>query len=104
MINRPEWVVTELACGSYSYISVPLYDTLGADAVKYIINHAEITALFCTPDKLQNLLPQLSELPSVRLIVVRFPPPTLCKVALSMCGSGIVDFVRNGFCPCSSIK
>jgi long-chain acyl-CoA synthetase len=29
MINRPEWVVTELACGSYSYISVPLYDTLG---------------------------------------------------------------------------
>jgi long-chain acyl-CoA synthetase len=70
MINRPEWVVTELACGSYSYISVPLYDTLGADAVKYIINHAEVTALFCTPDKLQNLLPQLSELPSVRLIVV----------------------------------
>jgi long-subunit acyl-CoA synthetase (AMP-forming) len=29
MINRPEWVITELACGSYSYISVPLYDTLG---------------------------------------------------------------------------
>jgi hypothetical protein len=27
----------------------------GADAVKYIINHAEITALFCTPDKLQNV-------------------------------------------------
>jgi long-chain acyl-CoA synthetase len=70
MINRPEWVITELACGSYSYISVPLYDTLGASAVKYIINHAEITALFCSQDKLQNLLLQLSELPSIRLIVV----------------------------------
>jgi long-chain acyl-CoA synthetase len=70
MINRPEWVITELACGSYSYISVPLYDTLGANAVKYIINHAEITALFCSQDKLQNLLLQLSELPSIRLIVV----------------------------------
>ncbi|KAH9560544.1 hypothetical protein CY35_06G110600 [Sphagnum magellanicum] len=70
MINRPEWVITELACGSYSYISVPLYDTLGASAVKYIINHAEITALFCSQDKLHNLLLQLSELPSIRLIVV----------------------------------
>jgi hypothetical protein len=27
----------------------------GATAVKYIINHAEITALFCSQDKLQNV-------------------------------------------------
>jgi long-chain acyl-CoA synthetase len=70
MINRPEWVVAELACCAYSYVSVPLYDTLGADAVKYIINHAEVTAVFCTPDKLQTLLSCLSELPCLRLIVV----------------------------------
>jgi len=29
MINRPEWVISELACAAYSYVSVPLYDTLG---------------------------------------------------------------------------
>jgi long-chain acyl-CoA synthetase len=94
MINRPEWVVTELACGSYSYISVPLYDTLGADAVKYIMNHAEITALFCTPDKLQNLLPQLSELPSVRLIVVVGGTESLVPSLPSRSGIDIVPYSR----------
>lgn len=29
MINRVEWVISELACAAYSYVSVPLYDTLG---------------------------------------------------------------------------
>lgn len=28
-INRPEWLVVDHACSSYSYVSVPLYDTLG---------------------------------------------------------------------------
>uniref|UniRef100_A0A9I9CPF4 AMP-dependent synthetase/ligase domain-containing protein n=1 Tax=Cucumis melo TaxID=3656 RepID=A0A9I9CPF4_CUCME len=58
-INRPEWLVVDHACSAYSYISVPLYDTLGPDAVKYIVNHA-----------LVQLLSFLSEIPTVRLIVV----------------------------------
>jgi len=69
-INRPEWIVTEHACSSYSYISVPLYDTLGPDAVKYIINHADISAVFCVQEALKIMLSFLSELPSLRLIVV----------------------------------
>lgn len=28
-INRPEWIVVDHACAAYSFISVPLYDTLG---------------------------------------------------------------------------
>ena len=28
-INRPEWIIVDQACSAYSYISVPLYDTLG---------------------------------------------------------------------------
>lgn len=28
-INRPEWLVVDHACSAYSYVSVPLYDTLG---------------------------------------------------------------------------
>lgn len=70
MINRPEWVIAEQACSAFSFVSVPLYDTLGADAVQYIINHAEITAVFCTFDKLQTILSCLSELPTIRLIGV----------------------------------
>lgn len=70
LINKPEWIITEHACCSYSYISVPLYDTLGPDAVKYIINHAYIQVVFCVPENLNILLGFLSDLSSVRLIVV----------------------------------
>ncbi|GJS53941.1 long chain acyl-CoA synthetase 6, peroxisomal-like protein [Tanacetum coccineum] len=51
-INRPEWMVLDHACSAYSYVSVPLYDTLGPDVVKYIINHADIQAVFCVPTTL----------------------------------------------------
>jgi long-chain acyl-CoA synthetase len=30
-INREEWVITEQACNSYAFVSVPLYDTLGEE-------------------------------------------------------------------------
>lgn len=69
-INRPEWIVVDHACSAYSFISVPLYDTLGPDAVKYIVNHADVQAIFCVPETLNALLSFLSEIPTVRLIVV----------------------------------
>ncbi|XP_076951084.1 long chain acyl-CoA synthetase 7, peroxisomal-like [Bidens hawaiensis] len=69
-INRPEWLVLDHACSAYSYVSVPLYDTLGPDAVKYIINHADVQAVFCVPITLNVLLSFLSEISSVRTIVV----------------------------------
>ncbi|KAI3701985.1 hypothetical protein L6452_27532 [Arctium lappa] len=69
-INRPEWLVVDHACSAYSYVSVPLYDTLGPDAVKYIINHADLQAVFCVPSTLNILLSFLSEINSVRIIVV----------------------------------
>ncbi|KAK3418558.1 hypothetical protein EUGRSUZ_H04493 [Eucalyptus grandis] len=69
-INRPEWLIVDHACSAYSYISVPLYDTLGPDAVKYVVNHAALQAIFCAPQTLNRLLSFLSEIPSVRLIVV----------------------------------
>ncbi|KAH9755059.1 Long chain acyl-CoA synthetase 7 (peroxisomal) [Citrus sinensis] len=87
LINRPEWLIVDHACSAYSYISVPLYDTLGPDAVKYVVNHAEIEAIFCIPQTLNTyillcfylglvpkkcgtLLSFISEIPSVHLIVV----------------------------------
>lgn len=54
-INRPEWIIVDHACSAYSYISVPLYDTLGPDAVKYIVNHAVVRAIFCVPQTLNTV-------------------------------------------------
>uniref|UniRef100_A0AAZ3PUT6 Long-chain-fatty-acid--CoA ligase n=1 Tax=Oncorhynchus tshawytscha TaxID=74940 RepID=A0AAZ3PUT6_ONCTS len=36
--NRPEWTISELACYTYSLVCVPLYDTLGLEAIEYIID------------------------------------------------------------------
>lgn len=36
-----QWVVVEQSCNSYSRVLVPLYDTLGPDAVSYIINQSK---------------------------------------------------------------
>lgn len=69
-INRPEWIIVDHACSAYSYISVPLYDTLGPDAASYIINHADVQVIFCLPQSLSSLLSFISSIPSVRLIVV----------------------------------
>ncbi|XP_062177485.1 long chain acyl-CoA synthetase 6, peroxisomal-like [Alnus glutinosa] len=69
-INRPEWLIVDHACSAYSYISVPLYDTLGPEAVKYITNHAAIQVIFCVPQTLNTLLSFLLDIPTVRLIVV----------------------------------
>ncbi|CAG11523.1 unnamed protein product [Tetraodon nigroviridis] len=37
-LNRPEWTISELACYTYSLVAVPLYDTLGREAIGYIID------------------------------------------------------------------
>lgn len=41
-LNRPEWFISEMICNYYNLVSVPLYETLGPDAVEFVMNHAEI--------------------------------------------------------------
>uniref|UniRef100_A0A2N9EE49 Long-chain-fatty-acid--CoA ligase n=1 Tax=Fagus sylvatica TaxID=28930 RepID=A0A2N9EE49_FAGSY len=74
-INRPEWLIVDHACSAYSYISVPLYDTLGPDAVTYVVNHADVQAIFCVPQTLNTVvggvdehLPSLPSASGVKLI------------------------------------
>lgn len=38
-----QWIISELACYTYSMVVVPLYDTLGPDAIRFIINTGENT-------------------------------------------------------------
>lgn len=74
--NRPEWIISELACYTYSMVAVPLYDTLGAEAVIYIINKADITAVICdTPQKASVLLENVEKslTPGLKLIILMDP-------------------------------
>ncbi len=58
--NRAEWLITDLACMMLSIVSVPLYDSLGTDAVRYIINHAALPVVVCGNDKTNSLLAMTS--------------------------------------------
>ena len=49
---------------------MPLYDTLGADAVEFIARHASLAAVACSAAVLPTLLATLPRCPSVRLVVV----------------------------------
>ena len=40
--NCPEWFIACLANVRYSMVTVPLYDTLGAEAASYIVQQADI--------------------------------------------------------------
>lgn len=33
-----QWSISELACYTYSLVAVPLYDTLGTEAIGYILD------------------------------------------------------------------
>ena len=54
-INRSEWVICHLSNWNSSYRTVALYDTLGAQAVQYIVWHAELSAIYVEKDKLPQL-------------------------------------------------
>ncbi|KAG8084444.1 hypothetical protein GUJ93_ZPchr0010g9533 [Zizania palustris] len=54
--NCPQWIAAMQACNGYSLICVPLYDTLGAGAVDFIIDHAEIDVIFAQDKKIKEIL------------------------------------------------
>ncbi|KAL7121545.1 hypothetical protein ACP275_02G188500 [Erythranthe tilingii] len=54
--NCSRWVISMQACNAYGVYCVPLYDTLGADAVEYIICHAEISIVFVEETKISEVL------------------------------------------------
>eukprot|EP00244_Chara_vulgaris_P012465 TRINITY_DN6564_c0_g1_i7.p1 TRINITY_DN6564_c0_g1~~TRINITY_DN6564_c0_g1_i7.p1 ORF type:complete len:277 (-),score=55.31 TRINITY_DN6564_c0_g1_i7:404-1234(-) len=41
--NSPEWIMAMEGIARQNLIGVPLYDSLGADAVQFIIQHADVT-------------------------------------------------------------
>ncbi|XP_073062148.1 long chain acyl-CoA synthetase 4-like [Primulina eburnea] len=54
--NCSNWVIAMQACNAYGLYCVPLYDTLGAGAVEYIISHAEISIVFVEESKISEVL------------------------------------------------
>ena len=69
VIPSAGWVLVDAACTAYSMTSVPLYDTLGPEAVTYICGHAELTVVACSVEVLDTLLKALPDCPTVKIVV-----------------------------------
>jgi len=55
-INRPEALESLLGVWSIRGVAVPLYDSLGTNAISFIIDHSELTTVLVERSKLQSLL------------------------------------------------
>lgn len=68
--NRWEWAVADFAMMTAGIISVPLYPTLSADNVRYLLAHSESRGVFCSTagqiDKIQEIR---DELPDLDLVI-----------------------------------
>uniref|UniRef100_A0A668B062 Arachidonate--CoA ligase n=1 Tax=Myripristis murdjan TaxID=586833 RepID=A0A668B062_9TELE len=103
--NRPEWIISELACYTYSMVVVPLYDTLGPDAIRYIINTAEISTVICDKaEKAQVLLGNVErqETPGLRRIILMDAFDSELVERAESCGihlqQALFHFIDGGVC------
>ncbi|XP_036620251.1 long-chain-fatty-acid--CoA ligase 1-like isoform X1 [Trichosurus vulpecula] len=74
--NRPEWVIIQQGCYAYSMVVVPLYDTLGNEAIIYIINKAELSLVFVDKPEKANLMLESVEnklTPGLKTIIIMDP-------------------------------
>ncbi|KAH9495263.1 Long-chain-fatty-acid--CoA ligase 5 [Bulinus truncatus] len=69
--NRPEWTIADYGSHLYSMVPVPLYDTLGLDACKFIINQCEMQLIVVDSEvRVKNLMSLKQELTSLTTIVM----------------------------------
>uniref|UniRef100_A0A8C8JPT6 Arachidonate--CoA ligase n=1 Tax=Oncorhynchus tshawytscha TaxID=74940 RepID=A0A8C8JPT6_ONCTS len=92
--NRPEWIISELACYTYSMVAVPLYDTLGHEALEFIIKKADISTVLCDKqNKAETLLEncEKGETPQLKTIILMDAFDTELTARGAKCGVDILS-------------
>ncbi|CAO3700822.1 hypothetical protein CU097_012714 [Rhizopus azygosporus] len=69
-VNRPEWTMTEIASYRQAFMIVALYDTLGAEAMEYIINQTSMEYIVLSADKLDNIIRLKSQIATISTAIV----------------------------------
>ena len=69
--NRPEWPIADLACLSLGLVDVPIFPTLTAKQVEYILAHADVTTVFVSNTYQMNKVLRVREnLSSLRRVII----------------------------------
>uniref|UniRef100_A0A7N6ANR7 Long-chain-fatty-acid--CoA ligase n=1 Tax=Anabas testudineus TaxID=64144 RepID=A0A7N6ANR7_ANATE len=88
-----QWIIAELACYTYSMVAVPLYDTLGPEALVFIIDQAELSTVICDNKSKAEILLQNREkgqTPLLKNIVIMDPFNSDLVEQGAKCGVDIV--------------
>ncbi|MFQ5876309.1 MAG: AMP-dependent synthetase/ligase [Acidobacteriota bacterium] len=90
--NRPEWTAFDHAILGIGAVNVPIYPTLHAGQVRYILDNSQSRVLILsTPAQLEKVAPVLGALPRLDRLVVMDPPESLPAGAMSW-----ADLLRDG--------
>ncbi|KAH9489211.1 Long-chain-fatty-acid--CoA ligase 1 [Bulinus truncatus] len=91
--NRPEWTIADYGSHLYSMVPVPLYDTLGLDACKFIINQCEIEVIIVDNEaRVKTLVSLKPNLPTLKRIVMIEPLSEMLKEEVAKAGIEIFTF------------
>uniref|UniRef100_A0A8C7TE53 Long-chain-fatty-acid--CoA ligase n=1 Tax=Oncorhynchus mykiss TaxID=8022 RepID=A0A8C7TE53_ONCMY len=89
-----QWIISELACYTYSMVAVPLYDTLGHEALEFIIKKADISTVLCDKqNKAETLLEncEKGETPELKTIILMDAFDTELTARGAKCGVDILS-------------
>ncbi|KAG0610145.1 hypothetical protein M758_7G041600 [Ceratodon purpureus] len=93
--NCPEWFMAMESCNAHSMLCVPLYDTLGNEAVEFIINHAEVSIAFVQSTKLDLVIASLPKCITTLKTVVSFAGYTDAqKAATEAAGAALYSWTE----------
>ena len=89
--NRPEWAIADYACLTAGFTDVPLYPTLPADQIAYILRDSGAVAIFVSNEEQAAKIASIRhEAPALKL-VISFDPigdkPAITMAALEQTGA-----------------
>ncbi len=94
--NRVEWAITDLATLGQGAVTVPIYPTLTAPQVRYILENAEArVCVVSSPAQLEKILAVADQLPRLANIVVMDPPPASRDPRVRTWAAVLEDGVRR---------
>jgi len=97
--NREEWIETDIACSLFRLCLVPVYDTLGPDAIHYIFSQTRASTIFLSNDHLDALIKEAGKFETLQNVVTFEPFTEDQKTKAEWAGLKLftfADVIKNG--------
>jgi long-chain acyl-CoA synthetase len=100
MKNCKEWILCEYSCYQISAATVPLYDTLGPDAVEYVINHTSLQTIICSSIELPSIcsIVLLNKCKTLKYIILNSSSGITMKEKLLCKNSNLIVYTFDELC------